>query len=185
MDIQRNIHLVLKELETTLSDISAGETTAFADAILNAERIFVAGAGRTGLVVRAFAMRLMQFGLTVFVVGDTTTPAIRAADLLVIGSGSGATASLIGMAEKAKAIGASVALVTIFPQSRIGALSDVVVEIPAPAPKASGSHRTSIQPMGSLFEQSLLMFLDLVILELMTRIAKSSDAMFQLHANLE
>ena len=89
------------------------------------------------------------------------------------------------MAEKAKAVGASVALVTIFPASRIGDLADVVVEIQAPTPKASASQRTSIQPMGSLFEQSLLVFLDITAMELMARRATNSDAMFQLHANLE
>lgn len=57
----------------------------FADAILKADRIFVAGAGRSGFVARAFANRLMHMGLTVFFVGEPTTPAIKAGDLLVIG----------------------------------------------------------------------------------------------------
>lgn len=38
----------------------------FADAILKADRILVAGAGRSGFVARAFANRLMHMGLTVF-----------------------------------------------------------------------------------------------------------------------
>ena len=185
MDMTRYIRQVLEELEGALSAISPGEAKAFADAILNAERIFVAGAGRSGLAAKAFAMRLMHLGLPVFVAGETTTPGIRAGDLIVIGSGSGATVSLAGMAEKAKAVGASVALVTIFPASRIGSLADLVVEIPAPTPKASASRLTSIQPMGSLFEQSLLLFLDITVMELMARKATNSDAMFQRHANLE
>ena len=185
MDMPRYIQDVLKEIEGALSEISAGKAESFADALLAAERIFVAGAGRTGLAVKAFAMRLMQFGLSVFVVGETTTPGIRPGDLLFVGSGSGETASLVRMAEKAKAVGASVALVTIFRQSRLGTIADLVVEIPAPTPKASGSQRKSIQPMGSLFEQTLLVFLDIAILELMARKGKSSDAMFELHANLE
>ena len=91
MDMTRYIRQVLEELEGALSAISPGEAEAFADAILDAERIFVAGAGRSGLAAKAFAMRLMHLGLPVFVAGETTTPGIRAGDLLVIGSGSGAT----------------------------------------------------------------------------------------------
>ncbi len=44
---------------------------------------------------------------------------------------------------------------------------------------------TSIQPMGTLFEQSLAIFLDTTILRLMEHTAKSSDGMFTRHANLE
>ena len=39
--------------------------------------------------------------------------------------------------------------------------------------------------MGSLFEQSLFIFLDLVILRLMQRTALDSAGMFKRHANLE
>jgi 6-phospho-3-hexuloisomerase len=78
---------------------------------------------------------------------------MKADDLLVIGSGSGATASFVAMAEKAKTIGASVALVTIFPDSRIGRVADAIVKIPAPTPKADVEAQfASVQPMGSLLE---------------------------------
>ena len=103
---------IIQELAENEKLVSQAEMEKFADAILKADRIFVAGAGRSGFVARAFANRLMHMGLTVFFVGEPTTPAIKAGDLLVIGSGSGETGSLVVMAQKAKKIGASVITVT-------------------------------------------------------------------------
>ena len=80
---------IIQELAENEKLVSQAEMEKFADAILKADRIFVAGAGRSGFVARAFANRLMHMGLTVFFVGEPTTPAIKAGDLLVIGSGSG------------------------------------------------------------------------------------------------
>lgn len=177
---------VIAELDRTLTAIPSQEAERFAELVSGAKRVFVAGAGRSGLAVKAFAMRLMHMGLNAYVVGETATPGLKADDLLVIGSGSGATASLIAMAEKAKTLGARVAVVTIFPDSRIGRLADTTVTIPAPTPKADGkSQFASVQPMGSLFEQSLLIFLDVIVMRLMEKKAIDANAMFERHANLE
>lgn len=177
---------ILDELRQTLHQVSGQSCAALADSILAARRIFVAGAGRSGLMVKGFAMRLMHLDLTAYVVGEMVTPSIGPGDLLVIASGSGATESLVSMAKKAKQIGSSIALVSIFPQSPIGSLADHTVHIPAPTPKGSGENNArSIQPMGTLFEQSLLLTLDMVILLLMEKKAADSSGMFALHANLE
>lgn len=186
MDVMELGREVLRELDRTLTAISPQEADLLLAAVMAAPRIFVAGAGRSGLAVKAFAMRLMHMGRQVFVAGEIVTPGIEAGDLLIIGSGSGQTASLCAMAERAKAVGATVALATIFPDSPIGRIADVVVKIPAPTPKSSSAGQAaSIQPMGSLFEQSLFLFLDIVILQLMRRRSIDSDAMFKRHANLE
>ena len=154
--------------------------------IEGAERVFLAGCGRSGLMVRGFAMRLMHMGKKVYVVGETTTPSINQGDLLIIASGSGETGSLVAMANKCKKIGASLATVTIFPKATIGKLADCVVVIDAPTAKSQQKTAvTSIQPMGSLFEQSLLLYFDSIILSLMERENLTSDIMFRLHANLE
>lgn len=177
---------VLRELDRTLAAISTDEADRFLTALMEAPRIFVAGAGRSGLAVRAFAMRLMHMGRQVFVAGEVVTPGVGAGDLLIVGSGSGETASLRAMAERAKSVGAKVALVTIFADSLIGKIADVVVTIPAPTPKSSSRGQPlSIQPMGSLFEQSMLIFFDLLILQLMEKASIDSAAMFERHANLE
>jgi 6-phospho-3-hexuloisomerase len=186
MNTTEYVREVLRELDRTLAAISPQEAERVVDLILGARRVFVAGAGRSGLAVKAFAMRLMHMGLDAYVVGETTTPGMGTDDLLVIGSGSGETGSLVPMAEKAKGLEGRIALVTIFPTSRIGKLADAVVRIPAPTPKADGDDGfTSVQPMGSLFEQSLLIFLDIVVMRLMGTKAIASAAMFERHANLE
>ena len=177
---------IIQELEQTLGKIADAQADALAEAILEANRIFVAGAGRSGLMVKSFAMRLMHVGFTTHVVGDATTPSIQADDLLLIASGSGATGSLVGMAHKAQKIGANIGLVTIDPQSPIAKLAAVVLVIPAPSPKiAEDTGFTSLQPMGSLFEQSLLLALDAIVMMLMERCGKTSELMFSNHANLE
>ena len=186
MSTADHIRQVRAELDRTLGAIATDDVDRLVELIANARRVFVAGAGRSGLAMKAFAMRLMHLGLGAYVVGETVTPAMTADDLLLIGSGSGATASLVAMAEKARTLHARLALVTIVADSRIGRLAEVVVAIPAPSPKARAQHgRTSVQPMGSLFEQSLLIFLDVVVLRLMERHNTDSAAMFERHANLE
>ncbi|PIO99324.1 3-hexulose-6-phosphate isomerase [uncultured Pleomorphomonas sp.] len=177
---------ILEELRAVLSKVSPDEVSAFAGDLLAARRIFVAGAGRSGLAGRAFAMRLMHFGLDAFVIGEIATPAYSGDDLLVVCSGSGETGSLVSIADKARRIGGKIALVTIVPDSTIGKLADRRLVLPAPSPKAkAGDGVRSIQPMGSLFEQALLLLLDAVILELMARRGATSDGMFTRHANLE
>ena len=178
--------IVLDELSQTLNSIDASNADEFVNTIIKSNEIFVAGAGRSGYQARGFAMRLMHMGEKSYMVGDTTTPNIKDGDVLVVCSGSGETKSLVAMAEKAKSLAAKVALITINPQSTIGRLADVIIEISAPSPKsAKDGEIKSIQPMGSLFEQSLGLFLDISIVMLMEKKGLDSDTMFGRHANLE
>ncbi len=185
--IKEIIEAAVGEVGRCLRAISSSQLEAAMRVIDEATRIFIAGSGRSGLAVRAFAMRLMHLGKTTFVVGDVTTPNIQARDLLVIGSGSGSTPTVRIHAEKAKTIGAQILLFTIVPDSPIGSIADLVVTIPAPSPKSVKVVGTtqSIQPMGSLFEQSLFVLGDLLILGLMENGRLSSEEMFKRHANLE
>ena len=177
---------ITEELEATLSSISEEDTEKLLDSIQEAGRIFVAGRGRSGLMANGFAMRLMHMGKKVYVVGEIVTPSIQEGDLLLIVSGSGETGSLVSMAKKAKSLHAELATVTIFPEATIGKLADTVVVISAPTAKSDQETAIrSVQPMGSLFEQSVLLYLDYVILRLMERDRTTSEIMFRLHANLE
>ena len=177
---------ILTELDRTLSGIDSGSMDILQNLILSAKRVYIAGAGRSGLMARGFAMRLMHMGITAYVVGEIITPAIGKGDLLLIASGSGETASLVSMAKKARSLGAKLALVTIFPESTIGKMADASLKIPAPTPKSSlENSAASIQPMGSLFEQSLMLTLDTLVMMLMEKLNLTSDEMFKMHANLE
>jgi len=186
MNNREYANAVINELTQTLNSIDTVCADKFVDLILKSDEIFVAGAGRSGFQARGFAMRLMHMGEKSYMVGETTTPNIKEGDVLVVCSGSGETKSLVSMAQKAKSLNAKIALVTINPQSTIGGLADVVIEISAPSPKsAKEGDIKSIQPMGSLFEQSLGLFLDISIIMLMDKKGLDSDTMFGRHANLE
>ncbi|WP_171654578.1 6-phospho-3-hexuloisomerase [Paenibacillus foliorum] len=185
MQITQYTNEVIKELNRAASLISEETAQSLVDRIMKAEKIFVAGAGRSGLMMRAFAMRMMHMGLQVYVVGESVTPGLAEADLLIIGSGSGETKSLLSMASKAKSLGAGVAIATVNPESSIGLLADIVIQIPALSKDTSDGGLTSIQPMGSLFEQSLLLLFDSIILQMMDKLNLDSSAMFGKHANLE
>lgn len=153
-----------------------------------AKRIFVAGAGRSGFAARGFANRLMQLGLTAYFVGETTTPSISEGDLLIIGSGSGSTSSLVVDANKAKAAGAQLATLTIYPDATIGKASDALIRIPGGTPKNESANEDtahSIQPMGTLFEQLSWITYDTLVLELMELTGETAETMFPRHANLE
>lgn len=177
---------VLEELNHTLMSINPEKADSFVELIDEANEIFCAGAGRSGFQVKGFAMRLMHMGKHSYVVGETCTPNIKEDGLLVICSGSGETKSLVNHASKAKEVGAKIALITINPESSIAKMADVVIEISAPSPKsAKEGEIQSIQPMGSLFEQSEGLFMDIAIMMLMERNHMDSDTMFGRHANME
>ena len=186
MSLENYLGQILGELGRTLASLKDADGEGVVRAIAAAQRIFVAGAGRSGLAMKSFAMRLMHLGLTTHVVGETTTPGIGEGDLLLIGSGSGATSSLVGHARRARDRGTRIGLITILPDSPIGQLADVVVALPAPTSKVEGDLGfSSMQPMGSLFEQSLLLTLDAIVLLLMDQGQIDPEAMFDRHANLE
>jgi 6-phospho-3-hexuloisomerase len=176
---------ILNELQRSVKLISGEGSDSLVDAIVGSRHIFLAGAGRSGLMAKAFAMRLMHLGLSVHVVGETVTPGLSKEDLLIVCSGSGETKSLVSMAEKAKGLEASVAVITIYPNSTIGQLSSIAIALPGAPKDKSASDYTTIQPMGSLFEQTLLLFLDAVILSLMEKRGLDSSTMYGSHANLE
>ena len=177
---------VLREIKETLGEIDQANITYFLKQIMDAQRIFIAGVGRTGMVMRCFAMRLMHLGIEVQIIGDITTTAVGKNDLLLIGSGSGETGSILSIARKAHNLGVHILLITINPNSSIGDFAQACLKIPAPSPKLSQKHeKYSIQPMGSLFEQTLLLTLECIAGMIMQEKKLDSDSMFLNHANLE
>jgi 6-phospho-3-hexuloisomerase len=170
--------LMALKIDSIARQISDDQIDAFVSAILAANRIFTMGAGRSGLVAKSFAMRLMHMGFTAYVVGETITPAIGKGDLIVAFSGSGNTKTIGDIAETARHLGATVALVSSNPDSRIGKAADVIITIETQRDPVTndaheyeirqmlGEHR-SFAPLGTIFETSSLMFGDAVISMLM------------------
>ncbi|MFV2047126.1 6-phospho-3-hexuloisomerase [Metabacillus sp. YM-086] len=176
---------VLEELNHSLQYITDADSESLVKAIRSSKKVFVAGAGRSGFMGKSFAMRMMHMGIDSYVVCETVTANITENDLLIIASGSGETKSLVSMAEKAKGYGAKLAVVTINPESTIGKLADIVVKMPGSPKDQAASKYQTIQPMASLFEQTLLLFFDSSILRYMELEGVNSNSMFSRHANLE
>lgn len=156
--------------------------------------ILVMGAGRSGLVGRAFAMRLMHLGFNAYVLGDTIVPPVKEGDVVIAISGSGRTQLIVTAAEAAKTVKAKVIAITSFPDSPLASIADVVVEIPGRtkvsrmedyfARQILGIHEP-LAPLGTLFEDTAMVFLDALIVELMYRLEKSEEDLRNAHANIE
>lgn len=156
--------------------------------------VLVVGAGRSGFVVRAFAMRLMHLGFRTHVLGETITPAVGVNDLILAVSGSGTTGIVVNAAEAGKKVGAKVVALTSFVESPLAKMADHAVIIPGRTKaivepdyfsrQILGIHE-SLAPLGTLFEISCMVFLDSVIVELMHRMGKSEVEMKARHATIE
>lgn len=187
-DILRNLSLVKDEISATAAKIDEQQVARLAAYLgetgRRPGRVFAAGAGRSGLVLRMAAMRLMHLGLTVHVAGDTTTPAITSGDLLLVASGSGTTSGVVKAAETAAKAGAHIAVFTTNPDSPLAGLADVVVVIPA-AQKTDHGTSVSSQYAGSLFEQALFVVTEAIFQSLWDKDPQPAEDLWLRHANLE
>ncbi len=183
--IKRKVESILDEIKTVLKDVDKDQVEKLAQEIIGAKKIVAAGAGRVGMAVRSFAMRLGHFGRQAWMLGDATMPGIKTGDLLLVASGSGETQTIFDLVEIAKKNGAKIALVTGNPESRMGKLADVIVQIKAPSKTKSVEGFASIQPMTTLNEQCLGIFFDALVLILMEKMNETHDTMWARHSNLE
>ena len=187
MKISEILFAVTDELRACFEQLKEPELQALENAVQAANRVFVAGAGRSLLAIRAVAMRLMHMGFQAYVVGETVTPAILPADLLLIASGSGGTATLRVIAQKAKSVGAKLALITTRPDSPIGELADLTVEVKAVTTKDKDSRSSSVQLGANTFEQSVILIGDAIVTHISSSgvLDEKNEELMQRHANLE
>jgi 6-phospho-3-hexuloisomerase len=167
--------------------LRSASTSSMDDAgalLASAPRVFVLGAGRSGLALKMTAMRLMHLGLDVHVVGEVTSPAITAGDVLLVASGSGTTGAIVRAAETAHGVGASILALTTAPESPLGRLAAVIVVIPAAA-KQDHAGQVSAQYSGGLFEQSVLLVGDAIFHALWQASGATAEQLWPRHANLE
>lgn len=184
--MKQTIQTVSDEIQHVLSNIEEDQAEELANHLLSAKRIFVSGEGRSGLMGKAFAMRLMHAGFTVYVTGETITPSIEKGDLLVVISGSGSTKSLHQFALSAKEAGAVIAAVTTNPKSPIAEESNLTLVVPAATKKRLQEEPDTIQPLGNQFDQSVHLMLDAVIIyAVKQQEGHTHEQMAKRHANLE
>ncbi len=176
-----------RELTEIFDNLNEDQIEKRVDKILSAKRVFVCGAGRSMLMLRAFAMRLMHIGIDAYVVGDTITPAYGKDDLIIFGSASGETGGLVRIANTAKKIGGNIACISIFEDSSLAKLSEVTVAIKSYTDKLpeSDKNKPNILPGGSMFEIAMLILLDSMIIKLGEHTHVDTNKYFDRHANLE
>jgi 6-phospho-3-hexuloisomerase len=189
---------ILRGISMAVNAIDPGQVEILLDTLMNVKRdgrkALVVGAGRSGLVGKAFAMRLMHVGIGVYVMGETITPAIGEGDIVIIISGSGSGAMSTTAARMAKRLGSIIFAVTSYPDSELAQTSDYLVVVPGRETVAEesdyqsrqllGEHE-SLAPMGTLFEDTCAVFLDGLIAELMTRLKVSEASMREKHSTIE
>lgn len=169
---------MLKALSTILAEDRSREVAETVDIVTSAKKLFVYGVGRSGLVARAFAMRMVQLGLECFFIGETITPVVGEGDAVIIVSNTGATMSAIQVVNIARRVGAKVVSITGSRTSKLAHASNVVLLI-----QTNGdASRPRLAPLGTLFENATLILLDGVVAEVMERLGQSEADMRGRHA---
>lgn len=176
---------IVSEISDAMSRVDAQDVEALVDAILAADRVFVVGVGRVKLALEGIAKRLAHLGIDTVVVGQVTEPAITAADLLIVGSGSGESVFPVAIAAKAKQLGAAVAHIGANPNSTMREHAALFVRLPVQTKLGLPGEVPSTQPMTSLFEQCLLLLGDAIALMLVERSGTPLHDLWRHHANLE
>jgi len=168
---------IMKAIRQTLES-EPEETEKFVDSIISARKIFVYGVGRSGLIGKAFAIRLVQMGLEVFFVGETVTPIVEEGNLVIIVSYTGETMSAIQTANIVRRVGAKVITITATPHSKLAGASNIVIQLQPP----KDDERKRLAPLGSVFEDATLIYLDSVVAMLMDKLGQSEGSMRKRHA---
>ncbi len=146
--------------------------------LLSSDKVFMYGAGRSGLIGKAFAIRLVQLGFKVFFIGETTTPIVDDTDVALIISNTGETMSAIQTANIIRRVGAKVIVMTSRRTSKLAHAANLVVVLdPEPDDETA-----ALAPLGTLFEDSALVFLDGIIAHIMERRKETESKMRGRHA---
>ena len=175
--------LILNKISSVLQATDDSLVDKIVESVDKANRIFITGAGRSGLVSRFFAMRLMHSGYKVYMVGEIVTPSIQAGDLFLVISGSGGTETLMPLVRKAKSMGAQVAVISMKSKSPMAELADLVCPIGSGDENSFGIVKG--MPMGTVFELSTLVFLEAIVSKIVHDKGLTEEGMRALHANLE
>ena len=194
-EVLSSMRLIIENIEEVIDKLDREAIKAMLQKIIDCNQVFVMGAGRSGLVAKAFAMRLMHLGLSVYVVGETTTPAVLPQDIVIAISGSGETRTIADLGKLAKDIGSTLITITSKKDSTLSIISDIVVLIPSKNkndPDEAGylerhmrGDYKNMPPLGTSFEITSLVFLDSVVGELIMLTGASEAELKSRHTNIE
>ena len=194
-EVLSSMKLIVENIVEVIEILDTEAIKTMLQKTIDGDRVFLLGAGRSGLVAKAFAMRLMHLGFTVYVVGETTTPAVRPGDVAVAISGSGETRSIADLGKIVKGIGSTLVTVTSKKESTLGKISDIVVLLPSKTKIDSdaggcleenmlGVYK-NLPPLGTSFEITSLIFLDSLVAQLISLTGASEAELKSRHTNIE
>jgi len=189
---------IIDGIKSSIEELNMKEVERLIELLLEAKekKIFIVGMGRSGFVARAFALRLMNLGFNVYFLGETITPAAEKGDLLIAISGTGATKMVLTASTAANEIGATVIAITSFPESQLGQMADHIITIKGRTkigwPREEDylarqiiGEREPLTPLGSVFENNCMVFLDSLVVELMHRLGRTEEDLKRRHATIE
>jgi len=179
---KESISYIQYKLKGILSELNPQDIEKVISLFFQARRIFVYGAGRSGLVAKAFAIRLVHLGFQTFVIGETIGAPVKKDDMVFIVTGSGETIPSVMTAEITKNIGAQLVVLTGEKDSRITKFADISIVLSA---GCNETERKQFAPLGTLFEASAWLLLDGLIAELMKNKNETEESMQSRHATLE
>ncbi len=196
--LEAAVEEIISGVKQSIEELNRGEVEKLIDLLLDSrkKKIFIVGMGRSGFVGRAFALRLMNLGFNVYFLGETITPAAGKADLLIAISGTGSTKIVLTASTVAKDVGATVVAITSFSESTLGQIADHVVTLTGRtkmgwpreedylARQLTGE-REPLTPLGSIFENNCMVFLDALVVELMHRMGTTEEDLKRRHATIE
>lgn len=176
---------VLKEIKRALRTLDPAGIERLVEDLSKARQIFCLGAGRSGILLRAFCMRLNHLGFNAYMAGGLPCPPAGAGDLIVVASGSGKTPSVLSIMKNGRVAGAKVTLFTTAESDAASLEADAVIRIAAPSGLVNSNDRATSQPMRSLFEQVVFIACETMVSILKNRIGLADEVMATRHANLE
>ncbi len=183
MDSRELRNTALQAACSGAKEIDEAQIQKAIDAIIDAKRVFVAGAGRTLLFLKGLGMNLMQIGKASYAVGEMATPSIRKGDVLICASWHGTTRLTNIYVQQAKKEEATVIAFTAHKDSPIGKMADILIEITAQMP-AEITEETGMYE-GYTFDHILLPLYDCLVVSIRKQAGISGDVMHYNHANME
>ena len=167
---------IIDKAKKALDNISDDDVKRAVNMIKNAKQIFIYGSGRSGLVGKFFAMRLVQLGFVAYFIGETITPIIKKDDLVLLISNTGRTKSTLLVEKIARRIGVNVIAITSHEKSPLAKHATTTIVINPSNTKAN------LAPLGTLFEISTVIFLDSLVSNLLEVTSQTEEDMRGRHA---
>ena len=169
-----------ERVSDSLARVDPGLVARAVDLLRAAPATFVYGAGRSGIIGRAFAKRLVQAGLRAYVIGESVTPIVHKGDAVFILSGRGESYSSIQTANIVRREGADLVVLTARPTSKLAHAANVLIALDFP----EDAERPRLAPLGTLFESASLRLTDALVASLLEVRGEDEESMRRRHAIL-